>query len=73
MKIKDYLVTLSDESLLKISSELKESIIPEDALTRQVINETDLNLIKEGHLQFIGLGMAMVQELAHRLWISKNI
>ncbi len=67
MKALTKLQTLSDIQLIELSKELQQSIIPDNALIREVIKDSEWANDSSPHLAFIGIGSLLTFVLAERL------
>jgi len=66
--IEEKLKKLSDQDLIQISKELRNTSVAEDALIREVIKDTELDT-KSPLLAFVAVGQVLGFELADRLAI----
>lgn len=60
------LETMSDEQLLRLSDELKQTTVPNDALIRDVIKGTEMDTTAP-MIAFVGVGQMLQFVLADRL------
>lgn len=66
MKILEKLKTLTDEQLIQLSEEMRTSIVPEDALIREVIKGTEVETTQP-LLAFVAVGQNLTFVVADRL------
>lgn len=67
----DKLKKLSNKNLIKLSEELRLPSVPDDALIREVIRDTEMETTAP-MIAFIGVGQLLGFELADRLIIAED-
>jgi type III secretory pathway component EscU len=67
----DKLKKLSNENLIKLSEELRLPTVPDDALIREVIKDTEMDTTAP-MIAFVGVGQLLSFELADRLTIVES-
>jgi len=71
IQVKEKLKLLSNKELILLSEELRLTVVPENALLRNVIQGTELDTTAP-LIAFVGVGQLLSFELADRLKISEN-
>ena len=69
--VEQKLKLLSNDELIQLTKELRETSVPADALLRKVIKDTELDTTAP-MLAFVGVGQLLAFELAARLYIVQQ-
>jgi hypothetical protein len=71
-KLQTKISSLSNKDLIRLSNELRQTVLPEDALIRKVIKDTEADTIAP-MIAFVSVGQTLSFVLADRLEIALDL